>query len=236
MIAVAAVLIGLTCWLFLPPPPHSRLQTLLQTTKAKSTPVPLADLAAISLGIGVAVLLASFWGVLLGLLTIVATRRFMSRLESREVRDRRMQLQRQLPSVCDLLSATLASGAPVLSAVSAVARASAYPAAEDLQRVAAAMSFGAAPSSAWHEAALGPEFARISAAFQRSAVSGAPIAEVLNAVAGDERRRRRAAVEIAARSAGVRAVAPLAICFLPAFVLLGIVPVVASMAVGVFAS
>ena len=236
MIAAAAVLIGLACWLFLSPPPHSRLQTLLQTTKAKSKPVPLADLAAISLGIGVAVLLASFWGILLGLLAIVATRRFMSRLESREVRDRRMQLQRQLPSVCDLLSATLASGAPVLSAVSAVARASAYPAAEDLQRVAAAMSFGAAPASAWQEAALGPEFARISAAFQRSAVSGAPIAEVLNAAAGDERRRRRAAVEIAARSAGVRAVAPLAICFLPAFVLLGIVPVVASMAMGLFAS
>ncbi|MDO8731350.1 MAG: type II secretion system F family protein [Actinomycetota bacterium] len=196
----------------------------------------MADLAAIALGIGIAVLLASFWGIVLGLLAVIVTRRFTSRLESRQARDRRTQLERQLPSVCDLLAATLASGAPLLSALSAVARASAYPASEDLQRVAAALKFGAAPSSAWREAALGPEFARVSAAFQRSAVSGAPIAEVLKAVARDERRRRQTTVEIAARSAGVRAVAPLAACFLPAFVLLGIVPVVASMAIGVFAN
>jgi hypothetical protein len=41
-------------------------------------------------------------------------------------------------------------------------------------------------------------------------------------------------VEVAARSAGVRSVAPLAACYLPAFILLGIVPVVASMATDMF--
>ena len=44
------------------------------------------------------------------------------------------------------------------------------------------------------------------------------------------RRDRQRAVEVAAQAAGVRAVAPLAACFLPAFLLLGVVPVVASLA------
>jgi len=234
---LAALLVSAACWLAMPKPKHVRLRAVLPgVERATTRQLPLADLAAISLGLGIAVLLASSWGMVLGLLAAVITRRLTSRLESREARDRRRQLQRQLPSVCDLLAATLASGAPLLSAVSAVAKASDPPAAQDLQRVVAALRLGASQASAWQEAALGPEFARVSAAFQRSAVSGAPIAEVLKSVAGDERRRRRTAVEVAARSAGVRAVAPLAACFLPAFVLLGIVPVVASMAIEVFAS
>ncbi len=237
MIVLAALLLGVSCWLLMPRPAHLRLNAVLpQVASAKESRLPVADLAAISLGLGIAVLLASFWGVVLALAAVVVTRRFTSRLESRSDRDRRMHMERQVPEVCDLLAATLASGASAHSAISAVARASQAPASEELLRVTAALRLGASPSSAWTQAVTSPEFARISAAFQRSAVSGAPIAEVLKSVARDERRRRRSTVEIAARSAGVRAVAPLAACFLPAFVLLGIVPVVASMAVEVFAS
>jgi hypothetical protein len=43
------------------------------------------------------------------------------------------------------------------------------------------------------------------------------------------RRRHRREVEVAARSAGIRAVGPLAACFLPAFLLVGTMPVIASM-------
>jgi hypothetical protein len=50
------------------------------------------------------------------------------------------------------------------------------------------------------------------------------------AVADDQRRRRRWSAEAAARRAGVHAVGPLVLCFLPAFVLLGVVPVVLSIA------
>lgn len=236
MIVLVALLMGLTCWLLMPRPAHSRLNSVLpKVASAKESRIPTADLAAISLGLGIAVLLASFWGVVLALAAVVITRRFTSRLESRSDRDRRMHMERQVPEVCDLLVATLASGASAHSAIAAVARASQAPASEELLRVTAALRLGATPASAWTQAATVPEFARISAAFQRSAVSGAPIAEVLKSVARDERRRRRSTVQIAARSAGVRAVAPLAACFLPAFVLLGIVPVVASMAIEVFA-
>ena len=60
--------------------------------------------------------------------------------------------------------------------------------------------------------------------------TGAPLSSVLARIAEDMRRDRQVAVEVAARSAGVKAVAPLAACFLPAFLLLGVVPVVAALA------
>jgi len=64
----------------------------------------------------------------------------------------------------------------------------------------------------------------------RSARSGAPLADVLSDVADDLRLARTRDVQVAARAAGVRAVGPLAACFLPAYLLLGVVPVVASLA------
>jgi hypothetical protein len=54
------------------------------------------------------------------------------------------------------------------------------------------------------------------------------MADGLALLAGDLRRRRRAAAEQRARSVGVRAAAPLGLCFLPAFVLIGVVPSVVS--------
>jgi hypothetical protein len=67
-------------------------------------------------------------------------------------------------------------------------------------------------------------------AFGRALATGAPLADTVAALAADERERARWAAEAAARRAGVRAVGPLAVCFLPAFVLLGVVPVVAGVA------
>jgi hypothetical protein len=42
------------------------------------------------------------------------------------------------------------------------------------------------------------------------------------------RARREAALQVVARSVGVRSVLPLMTCFIPAFLLLGVVPTVAS--------
>jgi pilus assembly protein TadC len=50
----------------------------------------------------------------------------------------------------------------------------------------------------------------------------------LRSHAAAARERRRAALQQAARAVGVRSVLPLTTCFLPAFLLLGIVPTVAS--------
>jgi len=232
---VVAVLMALACWLAMPPPAHKRLRTVLVGSDlAPDRQLPMPLIAAVSLGLGIAVLLGSALGLLAGALGAVLAFRFTRRLETRADRDRRVRLARQLPDVCDLLAATLASGAPVHTAVTAVARACGGPASEALLRVVAALQLGSTASTAWQELASEPAFDRVSAAFRRSAVSGAPIADVLRGVAEDERRRHKSRVEVAARSAGVRTVAPLVACFLPAFILLGIVPVVGSLATNLF--
>jgi pilus assembly protein TadC len=56
------------------------------------------------------------------------------------------------------------------------------------------------------------------------------VAEAVQRVAADARRRQEAEGHRRAARAGVLAVLPLGACFLPAFVLLGIVPVVAGLA------
>jgi pilus assembly protein TadC len=52
----------------------------------------------------------------------------------------------------------------------------------------------------------------------------------MSAVADEQRRVRRWQAEAAARKAGVLAVAPLVLCFLPAFILIGVVPVIVGVA------
>ena len=69
-----------------------------------------------------------------------------------------------------------------------------------------------------------------SRALARAAEGGAPVAAAVARMAGDARLRAAADGEAAARRAGVLAVAPLGLCFLPAFVLLGVVPVIAGLA------
>ncbi len=60
----------------------------------------------------------------------------------------------------------------------------------------------------------------------RSSRTGAPLAGVLAGTADDLRAEASAAALAEVRSTAVRAVLPLGLCLLPAFVLLGIAPIV----------
>lgn len=136
----------------------------------------------------------------------------------------------ELPSAADLLAACLRSGAPPADAMQAVAEASVGPLADRLGQVAGALRLAADPAGAWGPLANGDPLAPLARAFIRSDATGAPIAETVTAVADDQRRNARWAAEAAARRAGVLAVGPLALCFLPAFVLTGVVPVIVAVA------
>ncbi|WP_052914377.1 type II secretion system F family protein [Protofrankia coriariae] len=70
------------------------------------------------------------------------------------------------------------------------------------------------------------EIAAFARALHRSEESGARLAAALGRLADQTRARRQERALTAARRAGVTAVAPLGLCFLPAFVALGVVPVV----------
>jgi pilus assembly protein TadC len=68
----------------------------------------------------------------------------------------------------------------------------------------------------------------------RAGESGAAVAPGLRSLAADGRAESRAATEAAVRRAGVWILAPLGLCFLPAFVCLGVVPLVLGIAADVF--
>jgi Flp pilus assembly protein TadB len=190
--------------------------------------------SAIVFGIGAALVIGGVGGIILGIGIAVIAPKLIMRMEPRAARTRRASLMKQAPDIADLLAATLASGAPLRAALTAVADAVGAPSSELLLPIGAALELGADPADAWASLRDDQSLAPIALAFVRSATSGAPLSTLLAGTADDLRRKHRLAVEVAARAAGVRAVAPLAACFLPAFLLLGVVPVVASMASDLF--
>jgi hypothetical protein len=158
----------------------------------------------------------------------------LARLEPAQSRRRRERLRADLPLLLDLLAACLCGGASPTAAASAVAGAVGGPAGDRLAVVAAALGVGTAPADAW-SALAGPEPADdplgpAARALARAAEGGAPVADAVSRMAAAARARARQDGEAAARRAGVLAVAPLGLCFLPAFVLLGVVPVIAGLA------
>jgi Flp pilus assembly protein TadB len=234
--ALAAVLVAAAVALSLSPPPEPRLRLLLAGTRAPSPSrraitVGFASTAAgILAAIGIAVSMGGPLGIGLAVACAIGVPRLMRRLETRGARRLREQLARQAPVVADLLAATVASGSPMRAALAGVGEAVGDPAHEALRPVMAEIDLGADPAHAWRALTLDRAMGPIASSVVRSMETGAPLSAVLARIAEDMRRDRQVAVEVAARAAGVKAVAPLAACFLPAFLLLGVVPVVASLA------
>ncbi len=73
------------------------------------------------------------------------------------------------------------------------------------------------------------ELAALGRAMSRAHQSGAPVVAAVERLADGLARTARADVEDRARAVGVKAAVPLGLCLLPAFVLIGIVPLVAGL-------
>jgi hypothetical protein len=155
----------------------------------------------------------------------------------------------ELSDIADLLAACLRAGTPPMDALIIVAQARDDPAGLLLRRWADALSLGVdprasidahSPSHPWIEqlgALIGGRSVARSAEglaaqsllwriLVRSHDSGSAAAAALERFADDLRAERsRRGREIAGRL-GVKSAGPLGLCFLPAFVLLGVVPVV----------
>jgi pilus assembly protein TadC len=133
----------------------------------------------------------------------------------------------------ELLAAALDAGAPPVSALETVAGALDGSLATSLRQVATAMRLGADARSAWHDVPLatpGGPLGALARVMSRVDEGGARVAASLRRLAEREAERAHGHALAAARRAGVFAVAPLGFCFLPAFVLLAVVPVVAGAA------
>jgi Flp pilus assembly protein TadB len=184
-------------------------------------------------GLVCAILLGGPPGWVAGALVAAGCAWILSRLEPRDVRLRRARIVAELPMAIDLLAACLRGGGVWHESVEAVADAVGGPLGIELGRVAARIRLGADPADEWLAVAREPVLAAFGRAAARAVSAGAPVATTLGRLARDHRRTSRAAASARARAAGVRAVAPLGLCFLPAFVLLGIVPAIAGIAANV---
>ncbi|HEX5541064.1 MAG TPA: type II secretion system F family protein [Micromonospora sp.] len=200
-----------------------RLQGHPPTRRRRPVPIRLA--AGFS-GLAAAVIIGGGPGLVAGALVAVGLDRLLRRLESAADRSRRLREAADLPLAADLLAATLRSGAPLDRAVSAVADALAGPLGQRLGTVGRALHLGGRPEEAWAHLSPVPGAERMMNAATRSSASGAALAGALTRLAEDLRADRATAAEAAARQAGVLIVLPLGLCFLPAFILAGLVPVI----------
>jgi tight adherence protein C len=153
------------------------------------------------------------------------------RIGRRRVVERRLAARSAAaPAVLDLLGAALRAGLNPHKAVLRVAERAPENLHEDLGLAAAVLRLGGTPAVALREAAERSgldELRAAAAALEAAERWGAPPAEALAARAEALRTRARLQAEAAAGQAAVRLAFPLVLCFLPAFVLLTVVPTVA---------
>jgi Flp pilus assembly protein TadB len=130
----------------------------------------------------------------------------------------------------ELLAVCLESGLPVSVAVSAAAEPLGGSTGAQLRRVSGLLELGADPVDAWLAAEDVPALATFARAAGRSAGTGAALAQVARAEGGRLRADLLDSAQARAQRAGVLITGPLGLCFLPAFLVLGIAPVVIGLA------
>ncbi len=183
---------------------------------------PLALLA----GVVPVVVLGGALGAAAGVVAVVVAHRVLDARESATVRKRREEVERALPHVVDLLAVVLAAGAAPSRALSTVATAVEGPVVEDLRAAEHSLGLGRDPVRVWQELGRRPGLAALGRTMSRAVETGASVSGALGRLAEDLAASARLDAETRARAVGVRATAPLGVCLLPAFVLVGIVPLV----------
>lgn len=180
-------------------------------------------------GVGVWVVLGGTVGVAAGVVAAVVSARVLATAEPPSVRRDRERATRDLPHLVDLFAATLHAGADPADGLAQVAHALPGPAAERLRPVIARAAMGASPGEAWAGIAGDDVLAPLGRALLRSHRTGASVVQAVERLADELEREQQASAEDRARRVGVIAAIPLGVCLLPAFLLIGIVPTVASM-------
>ena len=133
---------------------------------------------------------------------------------------------RDTAMMLELIAAMLHAGAGIGRALELVAAAASPEYGRALRPVVGAMAIGADWETAWRSSDVrSPEILALRDALGFAALTGAPSSSILYAQAARMRREGFRAAEKRAASLGVKLVVPLGLCSLPAFICLGVVPV-----------
>jgi Flp pilus assembly protein TadB len=153
----------------------------------------------------------------------------IGRTEDPVARRARQIAEADLPHLVLLLAAALRGGAPPATALAVGCAALPGAAADRLEPVRARLDLGVDPAEVWTPLVGDAVLAPLARTMARAARSGARVADAVDRLSLDLALQSRARSEERARSVGVRAALPLGLCLLPAFLLIGIVPVVAGL-------
>ena len=232
---LVALLAATSAWLLLPPAsrspaaPPARPEPPTSSASAFLRWRPLLAVVAAAGGWAVVGGRAGPWAAPLAAAAVWVV---LGRSEDPAAARRREQLADDLPVGVDLLGACLAAGAAAEPSLLAVAEAMRGPVGEEFRSIHHRLAVGVAPDEVWRAVARHPQLGPLGRAVGRAHDSGASVGVAVRHLAEELRERARADVEARARSIEVKAAAPLGLCLLPAFTLLGVVPMVA----GIFVS
>lgn len=134
----------------------------------------------------------------------------------------------RVATAMDLLALALRSGAGVPDTIDVVASELDPAVGGQLRVVGAALRWGLDDAAAW--ATLPHVWAPAGRAMTMAGLAGVPPTPLLTSAAAELRRAEEARLEVAAARLGVRLVLPLGLAFLPAFVLLTVLPIVLGLA------
>jgi pilus assembly protein TadC len=219
---VAVVCASMAVAVLLPSAPRS------SSRRSSATP-RLRPLAVGGVAIGAWLLVGGVVGAVVAVAAGVVARRVLAAAEGPSARREREEVERTLPHLVDLFAATLRAGSEPVSGLAQVCAALPGPAADRLVPVVEQSRWGAAGVDAWASVVDDPELAPLARAMVRSQASGASVVQSVERLADELQRESLARAEDAARRVGVAAAIPLGACLLPAFMLLGVVPTVASL-------
>ncbi|WP_345607344.1 type II secretion system F family protein [Pseudonocardia adelaidensis] len=177
-------------------------------------------------------------GAAAGLLfaTAAAAAGLLAARRSRSGRPIAAEPDTELAAGWELLAVCLEAGLPVALAVTAAAEPLHGAVGARLRRTAGLLELGADAAAAWLAAERMPALATFARAAGRSAGTGSALAQVARAEAERIRAGLLDTAQAKAQRAAVLITAPLGVCFLPAFLVLGIAPVVVGLAGEVFAN
>lgn len=230
MIALC-VLAGLTAWLLVPRPAVRRLAGRREKREQGSErPDGYPRSWRGGFAVAVTLLLSFFWPTPLGaaISLLAGVGAYIASGYIPRVYDHRDET-REMPDALEFLAVCLEAGAPIPTAVATVADVSPKTTEGLLTRVLAHLSVGRSAEEAWTELRDHPVWALPARDLIRSARSGTSLVPTLRLHAEDGRQARQDKETKAARTVGVKSVVPLMACFLPAFVLIGVIPIVASL-------
>lgn len=127
-------------------------------------------------------------------------------------------------TLLDFAAAMLRAGVGIEPAVQRLSQD--VPGCQPLARVHRGLRAGQRWQDAWSCVDSHPQLREFGVELAFAHSTGAPTVQLLELTADHARRRRRQSVEEKAARLAVQMVLPLGLCFLPGFILLGVVPVV----------